>query len=145
MVWRYSESRFMVLCVPSDSSRQFNRRGMDMNSRREACSHWSESRFHEFTLLVFPNDSAHSFSWRGMDVNPAEASLLISQSHVCPRVCYVHFLSRVTLRCVEVKPSWHCVTNATGTLLTLCMEMFSLSTRSFVVESHGGAFHGGID
>ena len=31
MVWRYLESRFMVLCVPSDSGRQFNRRGMDMN------------------------------------------------------------------------------------------------------------------
>ena len=75
-----------------------------------------------------------------MDVNAAEASLLISQSHVCPRVCYVDFLWRVTVRCVEVKPSWHCVTNATGTLLTLRMEMFSLSTRSFVVESRGGAF-----
>ena len=106
-------------------------------------THWSESSYHGCMLLVFPNDSAHSFSWRGMDVNPAEASLLISQSHVCPRVCYMHFLWRVTVRCVEVKPSWHCVANATCTLLTMCMEMFSLSTRSFVVESHGGAFQGG--
>ena len=24
-----------------------------------------------------------------------------------------------------MKPSWHCVANATGTLLALCMEMFS--------------------
>ena len=78
-----------------------------------------------------------------MDVNAADASLLISQSHVYPRVCYVHFLWPVTVRCVEVKPSSHCVTNATGTFLTLCMQMFSLSTRSFVVESHGGAFQGG--
>ena len=106
-------------------------------------THWSESSYHGCMLLVFPNDSAHSFSWRGMDVNAAEASLLISQSHVCPRVCYVHFLWRVTVRCVEVKPSWHCVANATGTLLALCMEMFSLSTRSFFVESRGGAFQGG--
>ena len=106
-------------------------------------THWSESRYHGCMLLVFPNDSAHSFSWRGKDVNPAEASLLISQSHVCPRVCYMHFLWRVTVRCVEVKPSWHCVANATGRLLTLCMEMFSLSTRSFFVESRGGAFQGG--
>ena len=78
-----------------------------------------------------------------MDVNVAEASLLISQSHVCPRVCYVDFLWRVTVRCVEVKPSWHYVANATSTLSTLCMEMFSLSTRSFIVESHGGVFQGG--
>ena len=106
-------------------------------------THWSESRYHGCMLLVFPNDSAHSFSWRGMDVKMAEASIVISQSHVCPRVCYVHFLWRVTVRCVEVKPSWHCVANATGTLLTLCMEMFSLSTHSFFVESHGGAFQGG--
>ena len=84
-------------------------------------THWSESRYHGCMLLVFPNNSAHLFSWRGMDVNPAEASLLISQSHVCPCVCYVHFLWRVTVRCVEVKPSWHCVTNATGTFLLLCM------------------------
>ena len=76
-------------------------------------------------------------------MNPAEASLLISQSHVCPRMCYMHFLWRVTVRCVEVKPSWHCVANATGRLQTLCMEMFSLSTRSFFVESRGGAFKGG--
>ena len=103
-------------------------------------THWSESSYHGCMLLVFPNDSAHSFSWRGMDVKTAEASIVISQSHVYPRVCYMHFLWRVTVRCVEVKPSWHCVANATSTLLTLCMEMFSLSTRSFVVESCGGAF-----
>ena len=106
-------------------------------------THWSESRYHGCMLLVFPNDSAHSFSWRGMDVKTAEASIVISQSHVCPRVCYMHFLWRVTVRCVEVKPSWHCVADATGTLLTPCMEMFSLSTRSFFVESRGGAFQGG--
>ena len=32
----------MVLCVPNDSGRQFNRRGMDMNSR-EACSRIGQS------------------------------------------------------------------------------------------------------
>ena len=73
----------------------------------------------------------------------AGASIVISQSHVCPRVCYMHFLWRVTVRCVEVKPSWHCVANATGTLLTLCVEMYSLSTRSIFVESRSGAFQEG--
>ena len=95
-------------------------------------THWSESRYHGCMLLVFPNDSVHSFSWRGMDVNPAEASLLISQSHVCPRVCYVDFLWRVTVRCVELKPNWHYVTNATGTLLTLRMETFFVIRESHV-------------
>ena len=80
MVWRYSESRFMVL---------LEGHGHELNGSMLA--HWSESRYHGCMLLVFPNDSAHSFSWRGMDVNAAEASLLMSQSHVCPRVCYVLF------------------------------------------------------
>ena len=110
---------------------------------RSMLTHWSESSYHGCLLLVFPNDSARSFSWRGMDVKTAGASIVISQSHVCPRVCYMHYLWRVTVTCVVVKPSWHCVAKATGTLLTLCMEMFSLSTRSFFVESHGGAFQGG--
>ena len=43
----------------------------------------SESHYHRCILLVFRNDRTHSFCWREMDVNPAEASLLISQSHVC--------------------------------------------------------------
>ena len=47
------------------------------------------------------------------------------------------------MRRAEVKPSWHYVANATGTLLMLCMEMFSLSTHSFFVESRGSAFQGG--
>ena len=54
-------------------------------------THWSESSYHGCMLLVFPNDSAHSFFLRGMDVKTAEASIVISQSHVCPRVCYMHF------------------------------------------------------
>ena len=78
-----------------------------------------------------------------MGVKTAEASIVISLSHVCPRVCYMHFLWRVAVRWVEVNPSWHCVANVTGTLLTLCMEMFSLSTHSFFVESRGGAFQEG--
>ena len=86
------------------------RHGHELNGSMLA--HWSESLRHGCMLLVFPNDSAHSFSWRGMDVNPAEASLLISQSHVCPCVCYVHFLWRVTVRCV-----WKC--SRVGTMLLM--------------------------